>query len=203
MMRVFEGAGLASTWRLEVPKAINDIDYGAITDVRLTFYYKARFDPDLRDRVLATLASRPAFTARQRGIPLRWLYPDAFFKFQDTGELKITLRPRDFPHDESAPVLTQIGALVVTDGSIQAGGLKVSLSTPTVAGATAQADSGGVIGSDAGSPWAPLARGTAIGDYVLKMTAADNPALVSNGKLRLAPVVNIALILGYTFAPRT
>src|SRR5262249_44986796 len=84
MMKVFEGAGLASSWTLSLPKSINDIDYGALTDVRITFYYKARYDPDLHDKVVATLATRPGFTSRQRGMPLRWLYPDAFFRFQDT-----------------------------------------------------------------------------------------------------------------------
>src|SRR5262249_46653522 len=84
MLRVFQGAGMASSWRLDLPKAINDIDYGALTDVRLTFYYKARYDPDLRDSVLATLAALPGITARQRSLPTRWVFPDAFFHFQDT-----------------------------------------------------------------------------------------------------------------------
>ena len=64
-------AGVASSWTLELPKGINDIDYGALTDVRLTFYYKARFDPDLRATVLAQLAALPGFTGRQRSLPTR------------------------------------------------------------------------------------------------------------------------------------
>ena len=130
MMRIFQGAGVASSWRLELPRAINDIDYGALTDVRVTFYYKARFDPDLRDRVMAQLATHPGANSRQRGIPLRWIYPDAFFHFQDTGQLNLTLRASDFRRDESAPVLTDIGVLVATDGSVPASGLNVALSTP-------------------------------------------------------------------------
>src|SRR6185436_14989054 len=130
MMRVFQGAGLASTWRLELPRAINDLDYGALTDVRITFYYKARFDPELRQRVLADLASRPAINAGQRGIPLRWVYPDAFFRFQDTGELTCTLRKQDFRSNETQPLINDIGILIVTDGSVAPGGLKGALSTP-------------------------------------------------------------------------
>src|SRR5260221_8700265 len=59
LLSIFQGAGLVSTGRIEIPKAINDIDFNTLIDVRLTFYYNARFDPDLNTRVLAQLASRP------------------------------------------------------------------------------------------------------------------------------------------------
>src|SRR5262249_13790778 len=109
IMRVFQGAGVASSWRLDLPKGINDIDYGALTDVRLTFYYKARFDPNLRDVVLAQINALPGINGRQRSIPTRWVYPDAFFHFQDTGNLSFTLRRRDFRSNETLPVITSIG----------------------------------------------------------------------------------------------
>ena len=65
-MRIFQGAGVVSTWKLELPKEINDIDYGALLDVRLTFYYKARYDPELHALVIQELASRPGINARQQ-----------------------------------------------------------------------------------------------------------------------------------------
>jgi hypothetical protein len=200
-LRIFDGAGLASSWRLDLPKAINDIDYGALTDVRLTFYYKARFDPDLRDVVLAQLAALPGANQRQRSLPVRWVYPDAFFHFQDTGDLKITLRQRDFRSNETKPVITSIGVLVTTDGTVPPGNLVVSLSTPTQAPIAATTDATGAINSDAGA-WVPLASGTAPGDYRISMTAADNPQLVTGGKFSLAPIVNIGLLFGYSFTPK-
>src|SRR5215471_8075916 len=202
MMKVFEGAGVASTWRLELPKSINDIDYGALTDVVVTFYYKARYDPDLHNMVLNQLATRPGLNSRVRAIPLRWIYPDAFFHFQDTGELSIDLKATDFRFNETKPVLTSVSVLVATDGSIPASGLKIALSTPGHASIVGQTDAGGIIDSDGASPWAPLAAGSAVGTYDLKMTAADNPALVKGGKLTLTPIVNIGLILGYNFTPK-
>jgi hypothetical protein len=202
MLRIFQGTGVCSSWRLELPKAVNDIDYGALTDVRLTFYYKARFDPGLRDRVLGHLASLPGATARQRGIPLRWLYPDAFYLFQDTGQLGFNLSAADFRHNETHPVVTAIGLLVQTDGTVAASGLKLNLATPAHAGVTAQTDAEGRIGSSAGSPWQPLAAGGALGDYTLTLGADDNPGLVHNGHLDLTPIVNLALILNYSFTPR-
>jgi hypothetical protein len=203
MLRIFEGAGLVSTWTLNLPPSINDIDYGALTDVRLTFYYQARFDPTLRNRVLATLATRPGYTSRQRGIPMRWLYPDAFFHFQDTGKLVLTLKKADFRTNETNPVITDIGVQLTTDGSVAPGGLIVQLATPAhpaAIGATLAAD--GTFSSTAVNGWAPLAAGTALGDYKLTMTAADNPGLVQGGDLALSPVINVAIVLGYIFTPR-
>jgi multidrug efflux pump subunit AcrA (membrane-fusion protein) len=200
-MRVFQGAGVASSWTLDVPKAINDIDFGALTDVRLTFYYKARFDPNLRASVLAQLNALPGFTGRQRSLPTRWIYPDAFFHFQDTGELDFTLRQRDFRSNETKPVITSIGLLVATDGTVPPGNLKVALTTPTKSATVGTTDAKGSIISDAGV-WKPLASGTALGDYKLGMKAGDNPQLVKNGVLSLGPITNLVLMLGYTFTPK-
>jgi hypothetical protein len=199
MTKIFEGSGLASTWRLELPKAINDIDFGALTDVRLTFYYKARFDPDLHDRVLTELAARPGIHERQRAIPLRWIYPDAFFRFQDSGELRITLRKGDFRRNERDPVLTDIGVQVVTDGTLSAAGLNIALSTPgnAVPMLAATDANGAVLAGDAA--WTPLIGSSAVGDYSVGLQMASNPTLAALDSF--APVVNIALILGYSFTP--
>jgi len=117
MLRIFQGAGVASSWHLELPKDVNDLDFGSLLDVRLVFYYKARFDPDLAARVTTELATRPGFVSRQRALPLRWLYPDAFFAFQDTGQLSFSLGRADFRTNETVPVLESVGLLVVTDSS--------------------------------------------------------------------------------------
>jgi hypothetical protein len=202
-LRLFQGAGLTSSWRLELPKEVNDLDYGALLDVRLTFYYKARFDPGLAARVKTQLATLPGFTSRQRAIPLRWLYPDAFFSFQDAGTLAMTLRARDFPHNETNAVLDTVGVLVATDGSVPASGLVVGLATPGKASVKATTDaSGAADSSTAGSPYAALPGGALLGDYAVTLAAADNAALAPGGNLDLSPVVNVVLLLAYTFTPR-
>jgi hypothetical protein len=204
MMRIFQGAGVASTWRLEVPPSTNDIDYGALTDVLLTITYKARYDPALHDRVITALGGRPGAASMQRGIPLRWIYPDAFYAFQGSGVLTFRLAQKDFPYNVRAPVIASVGVVVTTVDGLAPGGLKVQLATPahaTPIGASTDA-SGTIDSSVAPSPWAPLASGTALGTYALTMTAADNPSLVQNGKLSLAGIGNIALVLGYSYTPR-
>ncbi len=204
-MRIFEGAGVASSWHLELPKAINDIDYGALLDVRLTFYYQTRYDPGIAAAVRGDLATRPGFTARQRAIPLRWIYPDAFFAFQASGTLSVSLAAPDFRNNETQPQLTAVGVVIATDGSVSAGGLNVALATPAhAAPVTATLDGNGLADSGStGSPWAPLAAGTALGQYAITLAAADNPSLAPDGTLDLAPIVNVALLMNYTFTPRS
>jgi len=203
IMGIFQGAGLVSSWQLEIPREINDIDYGALLDVRVTFFYKARYDPDLHQAVLDELASRPGIVSRQRGLQLRWIYPDAFFRFQDTGTLTFSQAVQDFASNETAPVITAIGVVIATDGTVSPQGLTVRLTTPGKTEIAASADANGVIDSGAtGSPWTALLGGSALGDYSLAMTAADNPGLVSGGNLQLSPIVNIALVMGYTFTPK-
>jgi hypothetical protein len=202
-LKVFEGAGVASSWRLELPRGLNDIDYSSLTDVRLTFTYKARFDPVLKDIVLAQLAALPGVNNRQRSLPLRWLYPDAFFRFQKTGTLDFTLRASDFRRNETDPNLTGLALLVVTDGTMPPGGITLSLATPAhTAGAKAVTDAQGMIEAAPGNPWNALANGATRGNYVLTVSAADNPALVKAGLLNLTPVVNLVLILEYVYKPR-
>ena len=201
---IFQGSGLVSSWRLELPREINDNDYGALLDVRLTFFYRARFDPDLHDTVLAELASRPGIQSRHRGVPLRWVYPDAFFQVQDTGVLAISQRIQDFASNETNPIITDVGVVIATDGTLSPQGLTVRLSTPSRAAVFATSDANGLIDSGAaGSPWTALLGGAAIGDYVLTMDAGDNPGLVKNGKLNLSPIVNVAIVLGYSFTAKT
>lgn len=203
MMRIFEGAGPASAWHLELLPSINDLDYGAITDVKLTFSYLARFDPDLHDRVLEEITSKPGFNGRQRAIPLRWVFPDAFFAFQRSGTLSWELRQRDFPFNERSPVLTDVGIVVATTGATAAANITVALTTPAHAAVSAATDTNGSIESDTtGSTWAPLASGTAVGSYALTITGASNPQLVQGGTLDLSGIVNIGFVLGYTFTAR-
>ncbi len=204
MGAIFSGAGVVSSWQLDVPKEINDIDYGALLDVTITFLYEARFDPQLASRVQAQLASNPGTTSLQRGIPIRWLYPDLFFSFIQTGELTLTLAASDFPVNQTKPQLTSVGLQVSTSAPLAASGITFSLATPgNATAAKAATDANGAISSlTAGSAWAPLATGSVLGAYTLSVTAAENPALASKGTLDLSGIQNVALVLTYTYTPR-
>jgi hypothetical protein len=198
--RVFEGAGVASSWTLELPRNVNDLDYDAITDVRLTFSYEARYDRALHDRVLAELAALPALDERQRPLPLRWLFPDAFFSFYDTGVLTFELDPLWFPRSELDPKMLSLGLLAVTTPSSRRDGIVLKVKAPGTAEAKVTTAADGTVDA---ADLAGVAGKPATGEFRIALDAADNPTWVSaHGTLELDPTDNLALILGYSFNPR-
>jgi hypothetical protein len=199
MTRIFQGAGLASAWRLELPPELNDIDYQTLTDVRITFHYKARFDPELRMRVLGDLRLRPGVNERQIGLPLRWLFPDAFFHFYETGILEIPIERAMFPANQLDPTVSMIGLLVVTTPPGRREAIVLRLSAPEQDPVITTTDEGGA--APAGELEA-LKGGSVFGDWKIELRADDNPTWVENGKLHVNSIQNVALILGYSFTSR-
>lgn len=200
---VFEGAGVTGTWTLEVPPETNDLDYRAITDVRLTFDYVAEYSPVLAAAVRARLAGTTGAAQQGRPVSTRWSYPDAFFLFGETGRLTIPLTPLDFPYNVVDPQLEQVAVVVVTDPSVVPTGWVVRLGTPGhPATIPAPAAADGHVAADTGHPWEPLAAGPAAGDYLVELRADENPGLVVDGRLSLDAIQDVLLILEYTFTPR-
>lgn len=196
---VFEGAGVCSSWTLDLPPSVNDLDYRAVTDVRLTLTYEARFDPELKDRVIADLAALPSIHERQRPVPVRWLFPDAFFRFLQSGTLKVELEPTWFPRSETNPTLRSLGALIVTTPAVRSQNVTLKVTPPGAGTATVTTGPGGIVDESA----IGNVDGTAAaGQYTITIDPADNPSWITGGALDLNAVDNIALILDYSFTPR-
>jgi hypothetical protein len=201
-LAVFEGAGVASTWTLELPRATNDLDFEAITDVRLVFYYQARYSPTLAEAVRAEIAATPGFFASARHLTARWLYPDSFFSFLDTGRLELALPPQDLPYHHTQPRLRHLALRLFADAAV-AGGATVRLATPDhPETALATLDGTGLASSVAGHPWEPLVGGAVTGSYTVELRAEENPGLVRDGRLDLAGVRDVLLFLEYDYTPR-
>lgn len=201
---IFEGAGVASTWTLTLPKQLNDINYGTLTDVVLTFLYETRFDPQLVPTVLQQLASRPGFYDRQWAIPLGWLYPDLFYGFVQSGTLTLNLSAGDFAVNQTSPTVTAAGLLMSMAPGTSASGITITLTAPGRSAVTGITDSTGAITSQSsGSPWAATAGGNALGDWVITLPSASNPTLAPGGVLNLSALANMVLILNYSFTPRS
>jgi len=201
---IFERAGVASTWTLSLPKQLNDINYGTLTDVLLTVLYEARFDPQLVPTVLAQLASRPGFFDREWAIPLAWLYPDLFYSFVNTGTLTLTLAASDFAVNETSPVITAVSLLISMKPGTSATGITIVLTPPGRAAVTGVTDANGTITSQgAGSTWAGAVGGSAIGNWVITLPIGSNPALAPGGVLNLSALINMVLVLDYSFTPRS
>ncbi|MBI5145810.1 MAG: hypothetical protein HZA84_01155 [Thaumarchaeota archaeon] len=111
---VFEGGGLASTWRLEISPCSNDFDLNTITDINLIFYYTAQFDPVLKEAVelerRKLIASRQSIMQKTKGYSFRESLPDQFYHLLNPSENKassllrriISFRvdPEEFPVNE-------------------------------------------------------------------------------------------------------
>ncbi|GAA4491672.1 hypothetical protein [Microbacterium panaciterrae] len=199
-MRVFEGAGVASSWTLEFPKDANELQFASLIDVRLTFTYTARFDPDLKATVLQELASRPGANDRTRPFPLRWVFADAFFAFYGTGVLDVSLDRIDFSATETLPVLTGLSLVASATPATGAGGLVLTVTAPGAAPVKVTTAADGSV--DATALAAAVTGQSAFGGYRIALAAADNPGRVHNGALALDDIDNIALILSYSFTPR-
>jgi hypothetical protein len=201
---IFEGAGIASTWTLSLPPAVNNINYGTLTDVVLTFLYEARFDPQLVPTVLSQLASRPGYYNRERSIPLAWMYPDLFYGFVNSGTLTLTLAAPDFPVNQTAPTVSAVSLLVAMGPGASASGITISLSAPGKAAVAGATDATGMITSQGtGAAWAGATGGAALGAWTITLSASANPTLAPGGKLDLSALVNLVLFLDYSFTPRS
>lgn len=202
-LEVFEGAGVAGSWILEIPRSSNDLDFNSITDVRLAFYYHTCFDELLAAAVKAQLATFAGITFRSRTIPLRWAFPDAFFHFQDTGQLAFLLDPFYFPFNELNPKIRHLTMLVITEPDVDPSGWNIRLGVPAHPDTiVASPNPQGEVTVVGGHPWQPLEAGTAIGDYLIEIREGENPSLVEDGVLNLNKIRNIALILEYEYTPR-
>src|SRR5262249_29248971 len=97
VLDVFENCGVATGWTLEIPPAANDINYQTIADVKMIIYYTAQFDTLLETKIKAGL---PKTGEKNTVIPFRILFPDEYFTFIDTGELRFKLLASDFAYNE-------------------------------------------------------------------------------------------------------
>jgi hypothetical protein len=201
---IFEGAGVASSWTLSLPRAINDINYGTLTDVVLTFLYEARFDPQLVQTVLSDLASRPGYYDREMAIPLAWMYPDLFYSFVSSGTLTLNLAASDFPLYQTNPTVSAVSLLASLATGTSSTGITITLAAPGKSAVTGVTDATGAISSQGtASSWAGATGGSALGNWTITLPVASNAGLAPGGKLNLSSLVNLVLVIDYSFQPRS
>jgi hypothetical protein len=116
-LTVFEGAGLASTWILDIPLATNDLDPATVVDVVLTFHFEALFDRELEERVRAE-PTPPAALRGSKVFSLLWDLPDRFFLWNSEGETTLEIDPAWFPNHHANPTVRLVAMqLLGLDGA--------------------------------------------------------------------------------------
>lgn len=106
MLLPFEGIGVDTVWRLELPKAANPFDYGTIADVLLTIEYTALASPDLRRQVIQSL---PRALSSDRPFSFRHQFPNAWYDLHNPEQTTTPMTIRfATQRDDFAPNLEQL-----------------------------------------------------------------------------------------------
>ena len=176
VLDVFENCGVATGWTLEIRPAANDINYQTIADVKMVVYYTAQFDSLLENTIKAQL---PTKGEKNTALPFRLLFPDEYFTFIDSGELKFTLYSTDFAFNEVNHKVKNISLKAVMEQGTSAQNLKFNIQQGAVQ-AQASTNADGMIKSDSTNNANTLNAFIGLDvckEWSIKLNDADNPGL--------------------------
>jgi len=186
MLLPFEGMGVDTVWRLELPKPANPFDYRTIADVLLTVEYTALNSVDYRQKVVRDLYR--SFTG-DRALSLRDQFADAWYELnhpeqvEDSRQMQVKLpvMRQDFPPHVTDVRLQQVTLFCVrADGYLQEVWVKSlahtipGLDTITTGEVLTQ---GGIVGTrrPGGAPWQRLVGRDPVGGWTLQLE--NSPSL--------------------------
>ncbi|MBM9593826.1 Tc toxin subunit A-related protein [Roseitranquillus sediminis] len=102
-LRLFENNGVATMWRLDLPRNTNTFDLRNILDVHLVVSYDGFHDPGLETMIRDAL---PTSGSASRGISLRLYAPDELYFLRSQGTARLALTPGLFPANQVDQTLT-------------------------------------------------------------------------------------------------
>ncbi len=200
VLAVFENSGVASGWILDFPPGSNDIDYAAIGNIHLVFYFEAFHNERVANAVRADLAAT-AVREYSLGLGLRYQFPDEFFAFQDTGEVTFTVDNAYLPFDHTEAHVTELHVMIQTSGAPAPPGLVGSVAAGGVT-ADQPLDVNGMVGTGGGAEPLNVFRGTALAaTWTVRIDRAANEPLFAAG-FAWEQVGNIFVFAEYTYTPR-
>jgi hypothetical protein len=135
---------------------------------------------------------------------MRMSFPDELFFLKSNGEAELTIDASLFPRTQTAMVRKKT-QLRLTGDAATTDGLKLRLKSENGGPElllTTNAD-GQVPGAVAGDPLSVLNGKPAFDQWTLRVTAADNPGLVKDGKLALTGLNDVMAYLEYDFQYRS
>ncbi len=186
MLLPFEGMGVDTVWRLELPKPANPFDYRTIADVLLTLEYTALNSVDYRQKVVRDLDR--SFTG-DRALSLRDQFADAWYELNHPEQVeearqmqvKLPVMRQDFPPHVTDVRIQQVTLFCVrADGYLQEVRVKSlahtipGLDTITTGEVLTQ---GGIVGTrrPGGAPWQRLVGRDPVGEWTLQLE--NSPSL--------------------------
>jgi hypothetical protein len=202
VLAIFENSGVASGWILEFPPESNDIDYQAITNIHLVFYFDAYHGERVANMVRAEMAAT-AIYEYTLGLGLRFQYPDEFFGFQDTGEVTFDIDNAYLPYDHTNPRIRDVYLAIETEQGTSLAGLVVNvIATSSGININQTTDANGIISTDAAAvPLNALRDKLLMDTWTVRIDQSANAAAFDAG-FNWEKVSNIFLFVEYTYTPR-
>jgi hypothetical protein len=175
----FEGMGVDTVWRLELPKAANPFDFRSIADVVLTVEYTALDSAEYRQKVVRELDRQ--FTG-DRAFSLRNDYPDAWFDLNNPDTVEpdrrmtavIPITTDDLPPHIEDLLVEHVTLFVLRKDSFT-GDLTITSLSHSSGGQTSTGSevhtTAGIVSTrrPAGAPWLPLVGANPVGDWELRL----------------------------------
>jgi hypothetical protein len=193
---LFQGLGLGGTWQLHLPRRSNAIDLNRIFDIRLLFYYKAKFDAQLRADTLAR-PLRPDELVEQRTWSMRFDFPGAWYAFYRDGTAAFRLTPAQLPGNQRDFTTQQVRFRVLPTAGVTPAGIGLRITAPGGVTVDATTDAAGIVSTDQ-PELAPLAGIGLLGEWTVQVTGGA-PLLDADGEPDFTRIDNLQAGVDYQF----
>jgi len=204
---VFEGSGVATAWSLGIPRDANDLNYAAVSDIKLVLYFDAFHDPVLEETVRAALPDSGEWA---RAFSLRFNFPDAFFFLLEQGTTTIDIARWDFPYNQVNPEILRFAIYAIAEEDQSPEGIQLSISNELGAhAADAHTNVDGIVTSDpddAANTLNVFHDDATIDRWTISLNSDVNPELFheeepeGSGVVRVRGLRDIVLAMDYRYA---
>jgi hypothetical protein len=192
---LFQGMGLATTWKLHLPRRSNDFDYARIFDINLVIYYTAQFDPLLRKTVLSSPVRAGELT-ELRNFDLRFDFPESWYALYRDGAATFAFRRDRLPFNQQDFVTASANFRVVPKAGVAAQGIELRITAPNGNSGNATTGADGSV-SSAAAGLAGLASGSPVGDW--KVEVVGGASLMDGDTVKFDRIHNIQMGLEYGY----
>jgi len=194
-LRLFENNGIETQWQIDLPPGANDFNLDDLLDVQLTIYYDGFFSPALEQTVKAAL---PANGSATRAFSMRMTFPDELFFLKNQGQADIVFDASLYPRSQKNPKRSRVVVKATGSG---AANMRMRITSQNHGGElVVTTDANGVIqGAAPADPLGALRGESALDNWTIRITAADNPALALGGVLDLKRITDIMVLFDYDF----
>jgi hypothetical protein len=192
VLGIFENLDIGGSWRFVLPRSSNNLDYQAVSDVKVVLYFDAEFDASLETHVKALYGnSGQSMTI----LSSRFHFPDQFFKIDADRAVTFTLHRSRFRYNIDSLKAASFGVRLIGSESQAVKNVEIVLrrlsDDQTV---TATTDAKGLAASvkDAADPFDPWIDISPIDEFRVEFSDA-----IDTSKL-----IDVQFILGYKYKYR-